>query len=182
MKRKTSHWAPSARVNDAVSSGRALLCSAPGPDDQPDAMTIGWGFWGTLWNKSVFLTYVRPSRYTFSNLNAWPFFSVNCFDSPERKEWFRVCGTESFREKDKIAELGISLSRYGKEDIPYIREASLSLLCRIISVQALDPEAVPEDVERHFYQGDDYHHLFWGEVIGLVDRASSADGLMSISK
>jgi|GEM_PF-195032 flavin reductase (DIM6/NTAB) family NADH-FMN oxidoreductase RutF len=171
MKRKESHWKAAARLNDAVSSGRALLCSAPGPDAPPNAMTIGWGFWGTLWNKSVFLTYIRPSRHTFENLKAWPFFSVNCFDGPERNEWFRICGTESFRDKDKIKELGIPMLRYGKEKIPYIGEAPFSLICRIISVQALEPDAVPEEVERHFYKGRDYHHLFWGEVIGLVDRA-----------
>lgn len=170
MKRNENHWKPAVRLSDAVSSGRALLCSAAGPDEPPDAMTIGWGFWGTLWNKSVFLAYIRPSRHTFKNLKTWPFFSVNCFDDPDRKEWFRICGTESFREKDKIKELQIPVERYGQEKIPYIREAPLSLICKIISVQALDPGAVPEDVESHFYKGHDYHHLFWGEVIGLIDR------------
>jgi flavin reductase (DIM6/NTAB) family NADH-FMN oxidoreductase RutF len=156
---------------DAVKNGRALLCSAAGDHAPVNAMTIGWGFWGTVWNKDVFLAYVRPGRHTFQNLKIWPRFSINLFFDDRYKNWFQVCGKESFRDKDKITDLGIPLKR-GPQNIPFIEKADLVLLCRIIAVQGLDAGSLPEDVESRFYRGEDYHHLFYGEII----RVSGGSG------
>ncbi|HHH84339.1 MAG TPA: hypothetical protein ENL15_00100 [Firmicutes bacterium] len=176
MKEQSLQLCPDCLVREAVSSGRALLCSARGKEAPPNAMTIGWGFWGTVWNRSVFLACVRPSRYTFGNLNAWPFFSVNCFRDHSFQEWFRICGTESFRDRDKVRELAIPVTRSEKESIPYIETADVALLCSIFSTQPLDPRVVPEEVEAHFYKGKDYHHFFLGEVKRVIIKSSTRPG------
>ena len=52
-----------------------LLVSAAG-DGKPNAMTIGWGTVGVIWGKPIFVVLVRPSRYTYSLLEASDSFTV----------------------------------------------------------------------------------------------------------
>ena len=63
---------------------REILESLPGGlllttahDGTVNTMTIGWGALGTDWNKPVFITLVRESRFTRELLDKNPEFTVN---------------------------------------------------------------------------------------------------------
>ena len=73
--------------------------------DKVNTMVIGWGHLGTIWNRRVFVAYVRSSRFTFELLAKNPEFCV----SVPREEHLtpgilRVAGHESGRNEDKIAK------------------------------------------------------------------------------
>ena len=45
--------------------------------DKINSMTIGWGTLGVVWEKPVFIAYVRDCRYTWEMLQKNPEFTVN---------------------------------------------------------------------------------------------------------
>ena len=45
--------------------------------DKINSMTIGWGTIGVVWEKPIFVAYVRDCRYTYEMLQKNPEFTVN---------------------------------------------------------------------------------------------------------
>ena len=78
--------------------------------ERPNAMTASWGGFGMLWNRPVVLLWVRPERYSYGLLTQNERFSVCVL--PERyREAYRICGSMSGRETDKIARSGLTVRR-----------------------------------------------------------------------
>ena len=54
-----------------------LLLVSTGADGKANVMTIGWGTFGCIWSRPIFIVLVRPSRYTYSRLEQVNDFTVN---------------------------------------------------------------------------------------------------------
>ena len=65
--------------------------------DKINSMVIGWGHIGRIWERPVFITYVRDCRYTYEMLERNPEFTVNVPINGFDKNAFRICGTQSGR-------------------------------------------------------------------------------------
>ena len=137
---------------------------AAGTMDSHNAMTIGWGGMGTLWNKPVVTVYVRPQRYTYEFLEREDYFTVS-FYGEEYREALSVMGTKSGRDCDKEAEAKLTPVPMW-ESITF-GEAKFTLLCRKIFFQDLDPAAIPAEVQEAQYPNRDYHRMYIGEVVEI---------------
>lgn len=42
------------------------------------------------------------------------------------------------------------------------------LVCRKRFVQAMEPEAIPQDVKDRFYREKDYHVIYIGEIVEVL--------------
>ena len=134
--------------------------------ERPNAMTASWGGFGMLWNRPVVLLWVRPERYSYGLLTQNERFSVCVL--PERyREAYRICGSMSGRETDKIARSGLTVQRVN--GVACIRESRAVLLCRRQYTQAMIPQgyAEPALLEEVRAKGNP-HHLFIGEVEELL--------------
>lgn len=134
--------------------------------ERPNAMTASWGGFGMLWNRPVVLLWVRPERYSYGLLTQNERFSVCVL--PERyREAYRICGSLSGRETDKIARSGLTVQRVN--GVACIRESRAVLLCRRQYTQAMIPQgyAEPALLEEVRAKGNP-HHLFIGEVEELL--------------
>ena len=144
----------------------ALLTA--GTMDCHNTMTIGWGGLGCLWGKQVATVFVRPNRYTYEFMEREDFFTVSFFDE-DCRDALKLLGRKSGRDGDKIAEAG--LHAQAMQQSVSFREARLTLLCRKIYHQDLDPDAIDPDARRTYYgEGNPLHRMYVGEVVAVQTR------------
>ena len=143
----------------------ALL--AAGSVEDHNAMTISWGGMGTLWFKPVVTVYVKPCRYTYQFMNDNDYFTVS-FYPEEYKKALMLMGSKSGRDLDKDAASGLTIRDLG-EAVTY-EEAEVTLLCRKIYFQDMDPANMPQDVVKQHYTVEEPHRMFIGEVVEVIRK------------
>ena len=147
-------------MKELSSSGAFLTVNG---NDKVNIMTISWGFVGFMWNKPVFITVVRPQRYTkeiFDN-NANSFTISVPFDG-KLKEALKICGTESGRDIDKSEIVKFTPAKTITS--PIVNGCDLYYECKLHTSQPLDGTLLPLDIVKQFYE-DDFHYLYWGEIV-----------------
>ena len=143
-----------------------MLITAANTAGEVNTMTASWGCAGILWNKPVAVCFIRPQRYTYEFTEREEYYSL-CFFGEEYRDALRLCGTVSGRDRDKIAEAGLTL-RYDAE-APYFDEAETVMICRKIAAQDMDPAGfIDTSVEKHY--NNDYHRIYTGEIIKVLRR------------
>ena len=150
-------------ITDALSRG-VLMTTKQG--DKINSMVIGWGHIGRIWERPVFVAYVRDCRYTWEMLEANPEFTVNVPVHGCDRKAFAICGTRSGRDMDKIREAGLTLVAPEVISVPAIGEYPLTLECRVLYSQRQDATRLPEDIRRQFYSMETSEHVvYYGEIV-----------------
>ncbi len=172
MKREIHVADYAAEIMQALPGG-VLLTTKSG--DKVNSMTISWGFLGREWNKPIFAVLVRENRFTKTQLDQNPAFTVNIPFGSFNKQILAFCGSKSGRNLDKIKELGLHPEPGCCIAVPGIRELPLTLECKVIYRQLQDRSAIseadrkqfyPEDVDGSFYGANrDYHIMYFGEIV-----------------
>lgn len=162
-KRKISVTECANTVTEYLKKGVYLTTKA---GDKVNSMIIGWGHIGTVWERPVFITYVRECRYTYEMLTQNPEFTINVPINGMDKNSFRICGTESGRGMDKIEKSGLTLEDPEIITVPGIREFPLTLECRVLYQEEQDASKLPEEIRRQFYSIETSEHTaFYGEIV-----------------
>ena len=163
---------PQAMSSNIVSllNDRWALVAA-GTREHCNAMTISWGGMGVLFHKSVATIYVRPQRYTYALLEQHAEFTLSFFD-PSYRPVLTMFGTKSGRDMDKIKESGLTLQMAG-EEAPYFEEAELVLRCRKLYRQDFDPDGFVDPGLHEFYEHQDYHRMYIGEITQALVRSDT---------
>lgn len=147
--------------------GKDWMLLTAGNDESYNTMTASWGGLGVLWNKNVVFAFVRPQRFTFEFMNDSDYFSCSFF-----KEEFRnalaYCGKYSGRDVDKAKEC--NLTPEFSENAPYFEEADTVIICKKLYVQQMDENCIIDDSIKANYNGDDYHHVFVGEIVKVLKK------------
>ena len=141
----------------------ALLTA--GDQDSFNTMTIGWAQLGTLWGKPVANVYVRDSRYTLGFMDDNDYFTVS-FYPEECKSALVTLGSKSGRDMDKMNDSGLT-PEFLDNGVTF-KEAELTLVCKKMHKQILDPDAMPEDVREAYYSDEDWHEMYIGEIIDII--------------
>ena len=135
-----------------------------------NTMTCSWGAAGVLWNKPSVTCYVRRSRYTLGFMEQQDVFTLS-FLGDEHRKALSFCGSHSGRDCDKAKEAGLTPVPAGEGNIATsFAEAEVTLLCRKIFWQDLDPRNVPGFAHERFYQSEAEHRMFIGEVIDIIRK------------
>ena len=156
-------------VEDFTDNGfqwfRNALLLAAGDRTKSNAMTIGWGSIGTLWQKTALTVYVAEKRYTKEFMDRSDYFTVMAFDE-ENSKVLQYMGTKSGRDGDKAQALGLHTA-YTANGAPYYTEASIVIECRIMYAAPFDPANFKSDVPRNMYNHfpAGIHSMYIGEVI-----------------
>ena len=141
----------------------ALLTA--GDKDKFNTMTISWGGLGTLWNKPVATVYVRTSRYTNEFMKDNDYFTVS-FYPEECKKTLGVLGSKSGRDMDKVHESGLTPKEV--ENGITFAEAEVTLVCRKLICQRLEPENMIPEIAKQFYENEAQHEMYVGEVVEIL--------------
>lgn len=148
--------------------GKDWLLLSAHSNGRSNAMTCSWGGLGVLWNKNVVFVFVRHSRYTYSLIEEAESFSLSWLDDPSHK-LLGYMGRVSGRDEDKIATSG--LAEELREGVPCYEQAKLTLVCRKLYAQDIDPEQfVDKGIVDACYGDGDYHRMYVGEII-LAEEA-----------
>ncbi len=162
MKKFVDPFMHAADINHALKKG-ILLTTKVG--EKVNTMTIGWGHIGVLWNKPVYIVYVRQSRHTKAMLEENGEFTVNTPVGDYDPKILSFCGTKSGRDVDKIEALGLQLEEPETISVPGIREFPLTLECKVIYKQDQVLAGIPTGVMDRFYPTPDYHTVYYGEIL-----------------
>lgn len=134
--------------------------------DKVNSMTIGWGTLGVIWERPVFVAYVRQQRYTREMLDQCREFTINVpvGDFPRRA--LGVCGSKSGRDMDKIAAAGLTPVEPEVIGVPGIKEFPLTLECRAIYRKEQESDQFNDEITRQFYTIETGDHIcYYGEIV-----------------
>ena len=134
--------------------------------DKVNSMTIGWGTLGIIWERPVFVAYVRKQRYTREMLDECREFTINVPVGEYRRKILGICGSKSGRDMDKIKEAELTLVEPEVINTPGIKELPLTLECRVLYSQEQESGKFNDEITRQFYTmetGD--HFCYYGEIV-----------------
>lgn len=120
--------------------GKEWMLVTAGTKEKFNLMTASWGGIGWLWNKPVAFVFIRPERYTFefseqSNSITLSFLGM----SKEAREIYKICGTKSGREIDKVKACGLTVESVGEGNVAY-KQSRLTLVGSKLYAEGLKPE------------------------------------------
>ncbi|MGC8794689.1 MAG: flavin reductase family protein [Bryobacteraceae bacterium] len=147
---------------------------------KPNVMTIGWGTIGSIWGRPVFIVLVRPSRFSFSRLEENPDFTVNV---PPRELAAAAahCGKVSGREHDKFREMNLTPAPARQVRSPIIQECVVHYECRTVHRNDLAPATLAQAIADEYYPRDDYHRIYFGEILACYADEDAAGRLRAAS-
>lgn len=147
--------------------GKEWMLITAGDADNCNTMTASWGGLGVLWATNVSFAFIRHSRYTYGFVENGAYYSL-CFFSQEYRPVLTLCGKVSGRDTDKIAEAG--LTPVFDREAPYFAEASVVLICRKVYADEIDKNHFVDPGLEQFYQDNDYHRMYIGEIVHLLEK------------
>lgn len=133
--------------------------------DKVNTMTIAWGGINVVWGKPLYVVYVRYSRDTYDMLEGNDAFTVSVPIENDLRKELGYCGTKSGRDTNKIQDCNFTLLPGRKVNVPVLGECDLHYECKVIYRQAMEPNAVPQDVKDRYYSTHNYHVIYYGEII-----------------
>jgi len=147
-----------------------LLTSGDYSKNKFNAMTIGWGSMGTMWNLPYVVVVVRPTRFTYKFMEEFEDFTVTAFPDAYQPA-LKLLGTRSGRDGDKIILTDLTPCPAQKVHSPSFAEAELSIECKKIYWQDLDPTHFWDVNIHNSYPRKDYHRIYYGEIVNILGSA-----------
>lgn len=170
MKEKIDVTEYGNQILKAIPKGVLLNTKA----DKFNSMVIGWGGIGTNWSVPVFTIYIREGRFTRSQLDKNPAFTVSIPLGKADPKILKICGQMSGRDVDKVQKAGLTLEDPEENGVPGIREFPLTLECRVLYREKQDLSKYPEKVLGFYPQNvgsencganKDVHVMYIGEIV-----------------
>ncbi|MDO4532432.1 MAG: flavin reductase family protein [Coriobacteriia bacterium] len=167
MQKRTIDPYEYASTITAANPGGILFTTKRG--DEVDTMVIGWGLIGNIWGKPTFTAFVRESRHSHTLVEETGEFTVNAPVGKLDKRIFKVAGSQSGRDIDKVKELGLTLVEPEMVAAPALAECPITLECKVMYKQLLDEADIPAGVMKSFYPAvdgkTDMHVAYYGEIV-----------------
>lgn len=143
----------------------AFLTSKAG--DAINTMTISWGFFGFAWNRPIMQVMVRDTRHTKTMMDESDTFTVSFPFKGELKDALKVCGSKSGRDLDKFLECDLKPLDSSVIDAPGIEGARFVVECKVVAKQRMTKEEMLSDDIKTFYGNDNFHTMYYGEVVNV---------------
>ncbi|MBR6071978.1 MAG: flavin reductase [Acholeplasmatales bacterium] len=128
-----------------------------------NGMTISWGTFGVLWNKNIFMAFVRKSRFTHEFAEKSDSFTLS-FLSDDYKKEKAIFGSKSGREIDKFELTGLHHTLDVDYNGYYITEADYVIKGKKIASFDLEYNDLPEEIKNNFYSDGDKHTVYICEI------------------
>lgn len=139
-------------------------------DKTTNTMTISWGNIGFEWNRPIFTILVRKSRYTHEIIDKSQEFSVSVPFNDNFKKALALCGSKSGRDLDKITESGLTLREGQVIATPSIVGCEMVYECKVVYQQDMDPNLLSKSIKDSAYKNDDYHTIYYGEILNIISN------------
>lgn len=119
--------------------GKEWMLVTAGTKEHFNLMTASWGGIGWLWNRPVAYVFIRPERYTFEFAEQSDSITLSFLGmSKEAREIYKICGSRSGREIDKVDVCGLVVEPI-HDGVAY-KQSRLTLVGRKLYADDLKPE------------------------------------------
>ena len=150
---------------EMISDGWGLVTA--GTEEKFNTMTVSWGGLGEIWGKDAVFIFIRPQRYTFEFIEKEEFFTLS-FYGEEFRNALKICGSQSGRNTDKVANAG--LTPLFVDGTVSFDQAEYTLVCRKMASQFIDPKGFENDAIEKNYSAGDYHKVYIGEIVKVYSK------------
>lgn len=148
-------------INPFTAIGEDWMLVTAGDENKVNTMTASWGGLGVLWGQDVAFVFIRPQRYTKEFVDAKGCFSLSFFNG--RKKEMGLLGSVSGRDRDKIAESGLTVTML--DGVPTFAEARQVLLLETLYTDEIKPELFKNGgLDEKWYANHDYHTVYVARV------------------
>jgi len=139
-------------------------------NNRSNAMTIGWGTVGILWDKKVCMVFIHESRYTRELLDNEETCSINFLnmDTKGNRNALKFLGSASGRSEDKLKEIGFEVNTDG--DTPYLDAGNFIILCKKLAHYSIDSSNTLDDVTNKNKGKDKTHIMYVFEITKVMAR------------
>ena len=151
-------------------SKKWTLITAKKDDQSVNTLTASWGAVGFLWNKPIYLAFIRPERFTHEFVENSKYYSV-CFFNEIYRDELKYLGTHSGRDENKVEKVGFHLSN--DQVAPYFSEANLVIICKKLYSDDFKPQNFADDsIMTNFYEPRkaQLHTCYYGEIIKVLKK------------
>ncbi|MBQ9440380.1 MAG: flavin reductase family protein [Paludibacteraceae bacterium] len=153
-------------AGDIISALRPGILITTKVGDKLNSMTIGWGTLGVVWEKPIFIAYVRTCRFTHEMLHGNGEFTINVPVGDFPRKALGFLGSKSGRDMDKISAAGLTPVEPNVIGVPGLKEFPLTLECRVIYRQTQDEALLGDEEKSQFYSVEKGPHTaFYGEIV-----------------
>lgn len=155
-------------INPFEKIGKDWMLVTAGNEEKANTMTASWGALGQMWGKDAAFVVIRQSRFTKEFIDREKKFSLS-FPGDEHRNLMKYLGAVSGRDEDKIKVSGAEIGYY--KGVPYIDQASLILICKVLSSTLVKPEDfIDPGIDDTWYRDKDYHTLYIASVTDILAR------------
>lgn len=130
-----------------------------------NTMAIAWGAISYVWNKPIFMVFVRYTRDTYQMVEKTDEFTISIPLNKSLKKELKFCGSKSGRDYDKIKECNLKIKNSRVINTPILADCDLHYECKVIYKQAMEPGNILESVKNIFYLTNNYHIGYYGEIV-----------------
>lgn len=150
---------------EMISDGWGLVSA--GNEEKFNTMTVSWGGLGEIWGKDAVFIFIRPQRYTYEFIEKEEFFTLS-FYGEEFRNALKICGSQSGRNTDKVANAG--LTPLFVDGTVSFEQAEYTFVCRKMASQFIDPKGFEDDSIEKNYSAGDYHKVYIGEIVKVYSK------------
>ena len=150
---------------EMISDGWGLVTAGNG--EKFNTMTVSWGGLGEIWGKDAVFIFIRPQRYTYEFIEKEEFFTLS-FYGEEYRNALKICGSQSGRNTDKVANAG--LTPVFIDNTVSFEQAEYTLVCRKMASQFIDPKGFEDESIEKNYSAGDYHKVYIGEIVKVYSK------------
>lgn len=100
------------------------------------------------------MVYVRQSRFTKEQLDNTGVFTISCFMENSDPTIFKICGSQSGSDIDKVKEAGLTMEDAEMNGVPGIKEYPLTIECIVLYSQDQVLEKISGEIIDRFYSGE----------------------------
>ena len=159
----------SLKINPFVMLNDEWGLLTAGNVEKHNTMTIAWGSFGVMWNKSVLTVVVRPQRYTYEFVEKFNLFTVSFYPETYKKA-LQLLGTKSGRDCDKTTESGLT-PLFVDATVAFEEAHSVFVCKKLHGGQQLDASKfVDLSLDSAIYPDKDYHYFYIGEVLKVLQK------------
>lgn len=133
--------------------------------DKVNTMTIAWGSVSFVWNKPIFMAFVRYTRDTYQMVEHANEFTISIPLDKDLKKELSYCGSKSGRDYDKIKECNLKLRDARIINTPILADCEMHYECKVIYKQAMEPGNILQSVKDRYYSTNNYHVVYYGEIV-----------------
>lgn len=130
-----------------------------------NTMTVGWGQFGVMWGKQVFIAAIRPSRYSDDLVEESGCFTLSVPAVGDFVSELAFVGTKSGRDTDKWSECSLKKVKAKKVNTYVVEGCKHYFECKVLTKVSLSKADIPSADLRWYPNEEDFHNLYIAEIV-----------------